>query len=325
MKKIVLLDTAISSINMGDEIITTSIRRNWPELFEKNYIFKMASHSSMYKAFQIRFFKKYFRVIRDSDYKFLCGTNALYTNMLRPKPNWNIGFGNVNLVKGTVCIGAGMGSNSKGVNLYTRKLYDIALSKDYIHSTRDENTKVFLEKLGFKAVNTGCPTLWGLTPEHMKQVPHKKTDRVIFTLTYYEKDAKRDLEMIEILRKNYKELYFWPQCIRDLDYLQTLTDCSDIELVGPNLESYDKILSTDIDYVGNRLHGGIFALQHHCRSIIIAIDHRVRDMGSSYSFKYIERSEIGKKLDDMINTEWESVISGLDFDKIQEWKNQFTF
>lgn len=323
MKKIVILDTAISSINIGDEIINASIRKNWPELFEKNYIFKMASHSSMYKAYQIFFFKKYFRVIREADYKFLCGTNALYTNMLRPKPNWNIGFGNVSLTKGTVCIGAGMGKNSKTVNWYTRKLYDKALSHEYIHSVRDENTKVFLEKMGFKAVNTGCPTLWGLTPDKMKAISHKKKDEVIFTLTYYEADRKRDLEMIDVLRKNYKKIHFWPQCMKDLDYLESITDVSDIDIIPANFESYDRILCTDIDYVGNRLHGGIFALQHQCRAIIIAIDHRVRDMGSNYSIPYIERTDIQGKLDSMINSEWETKITGLDFDKIQEWKNQF--
>ena len=45
--------------------------------------------------------------------------------------------------------------------------------------------------------------------------------------------------MIDILKKNYKYLYFWPQTIGDLNYLKTLTDDLPI-VVSPNLFSYDK-------------------------------------------------------------------------------------
>lgn len=37
-----------------------------------------------------------------------------------------------------------------------------------------KKTKVFLEEMGFKAWNTGCPTLWGLTPEFCTEIPSKK-------------------------------------------------------------------------------------------------------------------------------------------------------
>lgn len=325
MKKIVMLDTSISSINQGDEIINLSIKKNWPELFQKNYIFTLASHSTMFGWFQTTFFKKKFRVIDDADYKFLCGTNALYKNMLRPKPNWNINPANVKLVKNTICIGVGMGNNSNHVNFYTRWLLDKALSHDFIHSTRDEKTKDFLEQLGFKAVNTGCPTMWGLMPDKLTAIPQKKAESVVFTLTYYGPDRDNDLAMIEILKQNYQKVYFWPQCIRDLEYLQSLSDLKGIEIVAPNLESYDAILNTGVDYVGNRLHGGIFALQHACRAIIIAIDHRAIDINADYSFPCIERKHIPLKLNDMINDSWETKIKGLDFEKIDLWKKQFHF
>lgn len=323
MKTILLLDTSVGSLNQGDEIINYSINKNWQSLFNKNYILRLATHTPMYSAFQTFLYKKKLSVIKNADYKFLCGTNALYTNMLRPMPNWNINIMNCSLLGNTICLGVGIGTNSEGVNWYTKKLYKKVLSKDYIHSTRDEKTREFLIKLGYRAVNTGCPTLWGLTPEHCRQIAAKKSDSVIFTLTYYTPDIDNDKLLINILRKNYNKIYFWPQCLNDLKYLEQLGNINDIEIVSPNLSSYATILDEKIDYIGNRLHGGIFAMQHKCRSIILAIDYRAREMHKNYSFKCIERNDINDKLPELINTEWNTELSGLNFDLIETWKKQF--
>ena len=292
MKNVLLLDTSVGSLNQGDEIINISIKKNWSELFENNYIMNMASHTPMYTLLQSIIYQKKLSVFKDADYKFLCGTNALYTNMLRPLPTWNINLLDCGLAKKTICLGAGIGINSKKVNLYTRTLYNKVLSHEYTHSVRDEKTKKFLEELGFKAINTGCPTLWGLTPEHCADIPKEKGKRVIFTLTYYEKSKKFDKKMIDILLKNYSEVYFWPQCIKDLEYLKELVDIKskDICVITPNISGYEKILNLpNTDYVGNRLHGGIFALQHSCRTIVISIDYRAEKMSENYSFDCIRK------------------------------------
>ena len=76
--------------------------------------------------------------------------------------------------------------------------------------------------------------------------------------------------------------------------------------------------------MGNRLHGGIFAMQHRCRTIIISIDYRAREMAQTYSFKCIQRDQISNMLEKLINTEWKTEIDGLDFEKIREWKKQFS-
>ena len=46
-------------------------------------------------------------------------------------------------------------------------------------------------------------------------------------------------------------------------------------------------------------------------------------MSTTYSFKCIKRTEIINSLDNLINSEWETKITGLDFEKIAEWKRQF--
>lgn len=325
MKSIVLFDTAIGSLNQGDEIINLSIRRNWPELYGNNYIIRMASHTPLYTPLQCLLYRNNLSVIAGADYKFLCGTNAIYTNMLRPRPAWNINLFNCQLSKNTICIGAGLGINSKNLNLYTRLLYDKVLSKEYIHSVRDEKTKIFFDKLGLKAINTGCPTLWGITKDLCAQIPVNKAKKAIFTLTFYTPDRDNDEKMIRILQHNYEELYFWPQCFKDLEYLQSFKNVEGIQIVAPNVYKYDEILNNnDIDYIGNRLHGGIFAIQHARRAIIISIDYRAEEMSTNFSFPCIARSDISKKLDYMINSDWSTEINGLDQEKIKEWKRQFT-
>ena len=196
------------------------------------------------------------------------------------------------------------------------------MSKEYIHSVRDENTKIFLEKLGFTAINTGCCTLWDLTSQHCKDIPKIKSDTVVFTLTDYSKNIEKDQQLIDILKKKYKKIYFWPQGLEDYDYFKSLDNINNIKMLGPSLEEYETFLkNNDCDYVGTRLHGGIKALQLKKRSIIISIDNRARNMGRDYNLVCIERNDI-YNLNNLIDSEIETNIT-LDFEKINQWKSQF--
>jgi hypothetical protein len=323
MKTILLFDTSVGTLNMGDEIINVSIKNNMSELLKRNYCISMPTHTPVYYKYQNFLYHKKMNIYKNADYKFLCGTNALYTNMLRPLPTWNIHLFNTDIVKNTILFGVGMGKNSKSINLYTKLLYKKVLSKEYIHSTRDEKTKLMLEKMGFNAVNTGCPTLWKLTPKFCSEIPTFKSDSVVFTLTHYHRDIINDTEMIKVLKRNYKKVYFWSQSAEDLNYLAEIGQLEDVTIITPNLSNYDEILCQDIDYVGNRLHGGIFALQHKKRSIIIAIDYRAKEMKKNYSIPCIDRENIVEELENKIITRWSTEISGLDFGKIEQWKEQF--
>lgn len=323
MKSVLMLNTAVGSLNQGDEIINRSIRTNWRELFECNYIMEMATHTPMYTTLQSMLYRKKLSIFKEADYKFLCGTNLLYTNMFRPLPSWNINYFNCGLATESICLGVGIGENSSHVNLYTRALYQKTLSHDYVHSARDEKTKRFLETLGFKAVNTGCPTLWGLTSEHCEKIPAEKADSVVFTLTYYDQDPVNDKIMINILKRNYAAIYFWPQCYADLEYLTALGYRDEVKVIPPNIEQFSNVLKADIDYVGSRLHGGIFAMQHFDRAIILAIDYRAREMSKTYSFTCMERTEVADRLEEYIAQSWNTKVTGIDQRLIAEWKKQF--
>lgn len=330
MKKVVLFDTSIGSFNQGDEIINRSLEKNWPELFGENYIIKLPTHTPLYTKFQQWIYKEKMEIITKADYKFLCGTNALYTNMLRPLPNWNIRLWNTALAKNTICVGVGIGINSPKVNIYTKRLFSCILSREYVHSTRDQKTCEFLHSLGYKAINTGCPTLWGMSPEHCVNIPCRKGKTVVCTLTSYSPDYDNDKAMLDILLHNYEVVYFWPQSIQDYSYLKYLCNSDRIVVISPNLTSYEKLLSdkeilgiSPIDYVGSRLHGGIFALQHQCRAIIVSIDYRSLEMASGISLKTVKRNNIKNTLDELINSNWCTRLNGLDQGRIYNWKMQF--
>jgi translation initiation factor 1 (eIF-1/SUI1) len=77
----------------------------------------------------------------------------------------------------------------------------------------------------------------------------------------------------------------------------------------------------DIEYVGTRLHGGMFAMQHKKRTITIAIDHRVRDMNAVYAINIIERNEMNK-LADMIHSDFATDVR-INQKNIDQWLSQF--
>ena len=116
------------------------------------------------------------------------------------------------------------------------------------------------------------------------------------------RNKKLDKYMVNILMKNYSDVFFWPQGYSDYQYAVDLGIINRVKIINPNLEAMHKILlSGDIDYVGTRLHGGIYAIQHKVRSIILSIDNRAREMKENYNIPTLEREMI-EQLDSVINS-----------------------
>ena len=82
------------------------------------------------------------------------------------------------------------------------------------------------------------------------------------------------------------------------------------------------MLKKNTDYIGTRLHAGIYAMQNFCRSIILIVDNRARDIKSTYNIVAIERDDIKDNLVKMINGKIDTRIN-IDEKAIQEWKSQF--
>jgi len=324
MKKVIFFDPTVGTTNLGDYIIMLSIKRHIHELFANDFVIKLPTRLPLLHFYQK--FKKniLYRTIINADIKLICGTNLLYTNLFRPWPLLNINLFDVDLYKGSILIGVGCGVNSKKSNLYTEYIYKKILRKDVIHSVRDEYTKNFVESLGFQAINTGCPTLWSLDDNFCKSVVTQKSEKVVFTLTDYSKDIEKDSLLISKLKYNYKKVYFWPQGIEDFNYLCYILNgnLSDIQVIPPKLEAFKNILQEgDIDYVGTRLHAGIFALQHKIRTIIISVDYRSSYMSVNFGLPIYTRDNIAE-IDAIINNNL--VVSNIiKRENIDRWLQQF--
>jgi polysaccharide pyruvyl transferase WcaK-like protein len=321
MKKVVIFDTSVATLNKGDEIIMESAKKAIKEITKDSFVITLPTHTPVFNWYEPFRLNSRSRILKDIELKFVCGTNLLNTNMFRPRSSWNINIFTTKPIQNSILLGVGSGGNSKKINYYTRKLYNSVLSHDHIHSVRDNKTKNMLEEMGFRAINTGCPTLWSLTPEWCNEIRTVKSEKVVFTLTDYSRDMKNDQNLINILKKNYQKVYYWPQGTGDYDYFKQFENINGIEIVIPSVEEFSELLMTEIDYIGTRLHAGIFAMKHKKRSIIINIDHRARDMKESYNFNCLERENIDH-LDHIINSEFVTNPS-INFDSINNWLSQF--
>lgn len=225
MEKITLLDTAEGSTNKGDEIIMECFKEEMSDILDKYFILSAPTHLR-----SISFLESIYKLpdsaneISLSKYKFACGTNLLSSNLFHRSNQWNINFSATRIFKNTILVGVGGNIKlPKGIaGKYTKKIYRDILDKEFIHSVRTEKAKESLQKMGYKAYNTGCVTLWKFTPDFCNQISKKKAPNAVITLTDYNRDEEVDRRLIEIVSKNYEKIYFWPQGIYDDIYLKKL-------------------------------------------------------------------------------------------------------
>ncbi|WAM33626.1 polysaccharide pyruvyl transferase family protein [Caldicellulosiruptor morganii] len=313
---ITLLDTSIGSDNLGDEIIMESIKEWFDRIMNQ---LKKEDIEIYYLPTHLPLTAEQKRILTKSDLKILCGTN-LFNMLFTPFKHfncWRIAFYELGYVKDIILLGVGTQFSQKSKLKLIRRIYSTymwqrIINREFIHSVRDEISKNILKKWGVdNVVNTGCPTLWKLNKNHCKNIPTKKSKKVIFTVSDYDRDYFYDKKMIEILLENYNEIFAWPQGISDYDYLKDLLgrDIKKVEVLARNLNEYDKLLKEEenIDYVGTRLHGGIRALQFKKRTLIIAIDNRAKSFNKEHNIPILEREKIDK-LPLFINSEWRTDV-----------------
>lgn len=324
---IAILDTSIMSFNLGDQIIMESSRAALKSITKDCFVVNMPTHSPLFHKYEfaVRKADGFRESLNEMQYKFVCGTNLLAKDMKKRKNMWNIHMLDSYFISDFILVGVGTDGTEKIKNNYTKRLYNKILSHDYIHSVRDEKTKQFLESMGFRAINTGCTTIWPLTLEHCKKIPVKKADEVVFTLTDYGRNINADKELLQIIDAFYQKIYFWPQGIFDMKYLCSISDNNFLEkinIISPSLDAYNSFLeSHKCDYVGTRLHAGIKAIQKLKRAVIIGIDNRSKDMSKTYGFKYLPRTNLSE-LRNIINSEFITRIN-LDRQKIENFLKQF--
>ncbi|SDK97122.1 polysaccharide pyruvyl transferase family protein [Halanaerobium congolense] len=316
MKKILLHDPGISTMNLGDKIISKSAKNELNMILGKSFAIEISTH--LPKSYY------YMRHFKNFDYKFVLGSNLLKSTFFGFKRQWDITWRLSKYTGPSILMGVGWWQYGNKPNFYTKLLLKSLLSSEYLHSVRDDYTSRMLKKIGINnVINTSCPTMWNLTKDHCKQIKKNKSDKVVFTLTNYNKDMQKDLKLVKILKKNYREIYFWPQGLLDYEYLTELNvNIDNVMILDPSIKAFDGVLNEEnIDYVGTRLHGGIRSLQYKNRTIIISIDNRAKEKSRSFNIPIIERNNIDT-LYSLINS---SIITDINIpiSNIKKWKNQF--
>jgi polysaccharide pyruvyl transferase WcaK-like protein len=313
MNKIAVFDTSISDYNLGNQIIMESVYKYLDEIFPGDFFFKLP---------YMEITRHTIKYLKRSDFTFFGGTNAL-TGKMESYRQWDLSLIKSFMIKDVILMGLGWWQYEQRTSIYTKLILKNVLSQKYNHSVRDNHTKQKLVDIGIhNVVNTGCPTLWELTPEHCAKIPVTKSRNVVFTFTDYHKNVERDGHMLKVLTKNYDTLYYWIQGEGDLEYINSLKKGENIKLVDPNLKSFDALLDhQEIDYAGTRLHAGIRALQKGRRSIIIGIDNRAIEMQRDFGLPVLDQKEI-QQLDSVLNAGIPIKVQP-PLQVISEWKKQF--
>jgi polysaccharide pyruvyl transferase WcaK-like protein len=322
-RTIVLLDITIADTNLGNTIIMEAVEKQLRSIFREAFFVKVPSFDKIGPISR--------GLLRSADLIFLCGGNVLTSHPLVFKP-WRIGLWTAGLMKRKVItVGVGwlrhkrLSEHWMEPDLYARLLYNLALSNQFYHSVRDNYTKIKMTQLGFKAINTGCPSLWSISDEHCRAIPKEKGQAVVTTVTYYRKDPKADETLLAILRAHYEKIYFWPQQPADIPYFLEIArnSAQGIKILPPDLNVFDNLLKSHpaLDYIGTRLHAYIRAVQHGRRAINIQVDDRAKEMAKDFNLTVVPRGK-WERLEKLIVEPFETRIR-IPIHEISEWKQQF--
>lgn len=309
----VLLDTAVASTNLGDQIIMEAVRKELDRPLAGALVTAVASHEVMGAKGR--------GLIRSARLAVAGGTNLISSHIWL-RSTWRLRPADAFLGAKVVLMGVGWYQFQAKPDPYTAWLLRRVLHPTALHSVRDGYSADMLRSIGIgNVINTGCPTLWGFTPQACAALPKTRAESVVTTLNTYIPDRALDGRLIETLRGRYKTIYAWVQTAEDHAYLKSFGD--DIVILEPSLAAYDTLLrdEPDLDYVGNRLHGGIRALQHGRRAIIVEIDNRAREMGRDFNLPTVERDDFARltaMIDGTLNVDVRPPTEA-----IKAWKQQF--
>lgn len=285
MRHIHLIDTSVATDNLGDEIIVEQVSRALLPLLADAYVTRSSGHDGLGPFGR--------RLVAQADVAVLMGTNALAAKFkLGGRFIWHVEWGDLVVLRHKVVLmGVGANRDFTHVDWRQKRLLAHLLSPDHVHAVRDDGAARIVAAAGRRAMNTSCPTLWGLGDA---VIPTGMANRAVFTLTAHKADAS-DAAMVDTLLAMYPQVWFWPQQPRDLTYLRKLPGHDRVTILPPNLAAYDALLTAaPIDVVGTRLHGCIRGLHHGRRSLAVVVDNRARAIGAEVGLPVITRADMSQ-------------------------------
>lgn len=313
MRIATLLDTSVASDNLGDEIIMDAVYDVVTEILPNTYFYRVGTHDYMGDVSRRRLAK--------SDFSILGGTNLLHSRMLSERALWKLGIIDVLKVRSVVLLGLGWHSYMGPMSRTTNAILNRILSPDHLHSVRDAYAAEKLTGIRPKIVNTGCMTMWGLTPAHCASLPRKRATDAVTTLTFYKPDPEADRRMLHLLQARYRTVAYWPQQADDMRYFESL-DVRGVQMIPPRTDAYTRYLQDeDVDFIGTRLHGGIRALQKGRRALVVAVDNRATEIARDTRLPIVQRGDTDA-MEQWID-DGEQIAIQLPETMIAAWKGQF--
>ena len=285
-----LLDPSITSRdglppgNLGDLFVCQAVVRELSEL--------LPGYEWVSVPTQMPLTAEELELAAGSDLLIIGGTNLLSSHMQQYR-QWHISPAEAERLGRVVLMGAGWWQYQDEPDAYTRSVLRSALSGQLPHSVRDDYTSQKLRGIGLtNVINTGCPTMWRLTPELLATVPTSKADDVLLTLTDYNKNRPADRQVLDLLFSQYKQVYFWPQGSGDAKYLAEFS--KPVILLDRSVEALEQLLGRReaLDHVGTRLHCGIKCLEHGRRSLVLGIDNRAMEIAADTALPVVWRSDL---------------------------------
>ncbi|MGA3006197.1 MAG: polysaccharide pyruvyl transferase family protein [Tepidisphaeraceae bacterium] len=318
MPRACLLDPSITSRdgsppgNLGDLIVRQAVMRELTEL--------LPGYDWVWVPTQMPLTAEELELAAGSDLLMVGGTNLLSSHMQQYR-QWHISPAQAARLQRVVLMGAGWWQYQDEPDAYTRSVLVSALSPRLPHSVRDGYTGQKLRGIGLtNVINTGCPTMWRLTPDLLRTVPTSKADDVLLTLTDYNKNRPADRQVLDLLFSQYKRVYFWPQGSGDARYFAEFSRGA--ILLDRSLAALEQLLREPIDCIGTRLHCGIKCLEHGRRSLVLGIDNRAMEIAADTALPVVWRSDL-----DSLRS-WiaggEPVRLAIDFAAIARWKRELS-
>ena len=197
---ITLLDTAIASTNLGDQIIMEAVRHELSDIISESFCYSVATHERMGRKSR--------SLIDRSQLTIAGGTNLLSSRMWWNSV-WKLSPWDALKNRNVLLMGVGWYQFQKKPDLYSQWLLRRILSRDDLHSVRDSFTEQMLASIGItNVVNTACPTLWALSADRCHAIPKQKAECVVTTLNTYMPDSRADAMLLRTLRQHYRTIYF---------------------------------------------------------------------------------------------------------------------
>lgn len=325
MPKLVLFDPSMrdnigggQSPNLGDVLIHESVISEIRQLAPDYKIVRLSTHVPVENKMFSDLSGCSIGVVGGSN---LLGNSWLIWHKLKLFRQWKLSVAAASYAPPTVLMGVGWTQYQGKPDRHNRTLLDKLLARDMIHSVRDDYTKEKLECIGItNVVNTGCPTIWPMVQKLRRDRCQDKSDVVLTMLTDYSRRPITDRRLLTMLKRYYRRVVFWPQGEKDQKYVSQLG--VKVESLAHTLNALDHFVASEqFDYIGTRLHGGIYCLRRGIRTLILGIDNRALEMKRSINLPVLARGDFeGIRQWIMMSTASDIRI---DKDAISRWRAAF--